>query len=134
MGVSYLWDTNIVIYFLQNQLSLSAGKFIAQSLKKHTPSISVITEIELLCWKTGSKKDHLVLQEFIDSIQVIELNQNIKLKTAEIRKNHKVKMPDAVIAATAITYGLSLLTRNVDDFKKIDNLDIINPFDANVPY
>lgn len=133
MGVNYLWDTNIVIYFLQNQLSLSAERFIAQSLKKHTPSISVITEIELLCWKTASKKDYLVLQEFIASIQVIELNPNIKLKTAEIRKNHKVKIPDAVIAATAITQGIRLLTRNVADFKKIDKLDIINPFDTDSP-
>lgn len=59
-----------------------------------------------------------MLQEFIASIQVMELNRSIKLKTAEIRKKHKVKIPDAIIAATAIAQGFTLLTRNVDDFKK----------------
>ncbi len=133
MGVSYLWDTNIVIYFLQNQLSPPAEKVIEQSLKNHIPSISVITEIELLCWKTANKKDYLMLQEFIASIQVMELNRSIKLKTAEIRKKHKVKIPDAIIAATAIAQGFTLLTRNVDDFKKISKLEIINPFDTDSP-
>lgn len=74
-----------------------------------------------------------MLQEFIASIQVMELNRSIKLKTAEIRKKHKVKIPDAIIAATAIAQGFTLLTRNVEDFKKIDKLDIINPFDTNLP-
>lgn len=91
------------------------------------PAISVITEIELLCWKTPTEKDVEILHDFINDTQVFELEKDIKLKTAEIRKAHKIKLPDAIIAATALTYDLTLLTRNVSDFKTIDGLRLINP-------
>ena len=60
---------------------------------------------------------------------VIELEQPVKLKTAEIRKAHKLKLPDAIIAATALVYDLTLLSRNVADFKNIVGLKMINPWD-----
>lgn len=87
----------------------------------------MITEIELLCWKTPTQKDIEVLHNFINDALVFELEKEIKLKTAEIRKTHKSKLPDAVIAATALVYDLILLTRNVSDFKNIDELKLINP-------
>jgi predicted nucleic acid-binding protein len=76
----------------------------------------------LLCWKTTSEKDLTVLRDFIDDAQVLELEKDIKLKTAEIRKAHKIKLPDAIIAATALAYDFTLLTRNVKDFKHIEGL------------
>jgi predicted nucleic acid-binding protein len=60
---------------------------------------------------------------------VIELEQPIKLKTADIRKAHRIKLPDAIIAATAIVYDLTLLSRNLSDFGGIADLKIINPWD-----
>jgi len=127
MGVTYLWDTNIVIYYLQQQLPSSAEKFIDKTLEHSGPAISAITEIELLCWKTPTEKDVLVLHDFINNALVFELEKEIKLKTAEIRKAYKIKLPDAVIAATALTYDLTLLTRNTRDFRNIDGLNLINP-------
>jgi predicted nucleic acid-binding protein len=59
----------------------------------------------------------------------IHTNQGIADKVVEIRKKYSIKLPDAIIAATALTNNLSLVTRNTDDFKSIDHLDIINPFD-----
>lgn len=85
-------------------------------LKDGQPIISAITEIELLCWKTATDKDLQVLHNFIDDALVIELEQSIKLKTADIRKMHKLKLPDAIIAATALVYELTLLSRNTADF------------------
>ena len=57
---------------------------------------------------------------------VFELERDIKLKTADIRKTHKIKLPDAIIAATALVHDLTLLTRNVNDFNKIKELNLIN--------
>ena len=48
--------------------------------------------------------------------------------TAELRKKHRIKLPDAIIAATAIAYSLTLVTRNTDDFRNIPDLNIIDPF------
>jgi len=102
MGIKYIWDTNTVIYYLQELFPLSAEKFIDETLQLEQPHISAITEIELLCWRSSKEKDVETLQNFINNVSVIELEQEVKLKTAEIRKNHKTKLPDAIIAATAI--------------------------------
>ena len=129
MGIKYLWDTNTVIYFLQNQFPISAEQFVDSTLEHSSPAISAITEIELLCWKTDNDKDLKVLYDFIEKATVFELERAIKLKTAEIRKAYKIKLPDAIIAATALIYKLTLITRNTKDFENIHELKVVNPFD-----
>jgi predicted nucleic acid-binding protein len=104
-------------------------KNIDSILQTNIPVISAITEIELLCWKTASENDLKVLNNFIQDATVIELEQEIKSKTAEIRKANKIKLPDSIIAATAIVYNLTIITRNTADFKNIDGLITINPFE-----
>lgn len=128
MGMIYLWDTNIVIYFLQQQFPTDAERFVDDLLKISKPAISAITEIELLCWKTANERDLEILQNFIDERRVIELEKEIKLKTAEIRKNYRIKLPDSIIAATALIHDLSLITHNHKDFENINGLTIIDPF------
>jgi predicted nucleic acid-binding protein len=127
MGVKYLWDTNTVIYYLQGHFKHSAELFVDGLLTRSHPAISAITEVELLCWKTDNAQDLALLHSFIDDIRVFELEKPIKLQTAAIRRTHKVKLPDAIIAATALVHGLTLLTRNVADFKNIPGLPIVNP-------
>ncbi|MBS1751892.1 MAG: hypothetical protein JST63_18480 [Bacteroidetes bacterium] len=80
MGIKYLWDTNTAIYYLQQQFPPNAEKFIDDLLKREQPVISAISEIELLCWKTATEKDLVVLHNFINDVFVIELDQPIKLK------------------------------------------------------
>lgn len=106
MGINYLWDTNIAIYYLQNQFSSGAEKFIDSIILKSIPSISVITEIELLSWKSSSKKDTLIIKQFISDSNVFELDQEIKKICADIRKEYGLKLPDAIIAATSIFNNL----------------------------
>jgi len=77
-----------------------------------------------------TKKDLEVLHSFINDVLIIELEYSIKMKTAEIRKKHNIKLPDAIIAATALVYDFTLITRNISDFKKIEGLQTINPWDV----
>jgi predicted nucleic acid-binding protein len=58
-------------------------------------------------------------------IEYITVNNTIKL----CHEVSKIKLPDAIIATTALENGYALVTRNVDDFKNIDRLHIINPWD-----
>lgn len=129
MGVKYLWDTNTVIYYLQQQFSLPAEKFVDSLITEAQPCISVITEIELLCWKAATDADLIVLHSFINDSLVIELEQAIKLRTAELRKQYaRIKLPDAIIAATALVYGLTLVTRNAKDFESVTGLATVDPW------
>ena len=129
MVISYIFDTNTVIYYLQKQFPENARNFINGLLSKTIPCLSVITEIELLCWKNGTEKDMKILKNFIDETKIIDLEKEIKLETIKIRKNHSIKLPDAIIAATAIVKDYSLITRNVEDFKNISNLTLQNPWE-----
>ncbi len=128
MGIKYLWDTNTVIYYLQQLFPPKAEKFIDDLLKHEQPVISAITEIELLCWKNPTTKDLEVINSFIKDALVIELLQTVKHKTAEIRRAYKIKLPDAIIAATALEYDLTLLSRNLSDFESIEGLKMLNPW------
>ena len=60
---------------------------------------------------------------------VLELSDEIVTKTIEVRIKHKLKVPDAIITATARVHNMTLITRNVADFGKIPSLSIINPWD-----
>jgi len=129
MGVAFLWDTNTVIYYLQKQLSIPAEMFIDEILSISRPAISAITEIELRCWKAATENDIIVLNNFINDSFVYELYSDVKYKTVEIRKEYNVKLPDAIIAATALVNNFTLLSRNSKDFIRIDGLKFVNPFD-----
>ena len=129
MGIKYLWDTNTAIYYLQKQFPPTAETFIDNTLSNHIPVLSAITEIELLCWKHSTLEEEKMLAHFIDDCLIIELEQSIKHKTAEIRKQHRIKLPDAIIAASAIVYNLILISRNVTDFRDIEALQVVNPWD-----
>lgn len=133
MGISYLWDTNTVIYYLQQQFSLEAEKFMDCIVEDSFPCISPITEIELLCWKSANENDLDLLKRFVNDAIVIELEKAIKLKTAEIRKQHRLKLPGAIIAATALVYDLELLTHNIKDFAGISQLKIATHGTQNRP-
>ena len=128
--MKYLWDTNIVIYYLQQQFPPAAEKFIDSILPISQPAISAITEIELLCWKTDNEEDTNTLQSFISDAQIFELEKNIKIKTVEIRRANSIKLPDAIIAATALIHDFTLLTRNLKDFKKVNGLQVISPWEV----
>jgi predicted nucleic acid-binding protein len=129
MELKYLWDTNTVIYYLQNQFSTAAEKFIDEVVSNFQPAISIITEIELLCWKTATTDDLSLINSFIQNAVVFELDSEIKSKTVFVRKNSGLKLPDAIIAATAINSGLTLISRNRNDFRKVKEMILIDPFE-----
>lgn len=55
------------------------------------------------------------------------MDENIANKAIELRRKINIKLADAVIAATAIMHNLKLATKNTDDFKGIEGIEIIDP-------
>ncbi|GAA3992164.1 type II toxin-antitoxin system VapC family toxin [Mucilaginibacter dorajii] len=128
MELKYLWDTNTVIYYLQKQFPETNEILMNDIINNYQPAISAITEIELLCWKTANENDLDVLKSFISDSIVFELENEVKVQTIEIRRLFNLKLPDAIIAATAITSKLILISNDRDGFTKIPSLKLINPF------
>lgn len=122
----YLIDTNVVSDYLTNSFSVSGFKFLDVIINK-TPIISIITKIELLCWNTDIETNHNI-KSFIDDSKVLNISDEIIYYCVKLRKSKKIKTPDALIAATALAYGYTLITNNEKDFLKIDGLKVINPY------
>lgn len=125
MGKEYLIDTNSVIDYLDNKLPEKANVLIDGIDSK----ISVITRMELLAWPGASDEQTSVLKEFIIASEVFALEEPIILKAIDIRRTYKTKLPDAIIAATALVNQLTLVSRNTKDFDKIEGLEVINPYE-----
>jgi predicted nucleic acid-binding protein len=124
MGKGYLIDTNVVIDYLENKLPEHSLTLIDDL----NIQISIISRMELLAWPKASESQLAILTGFINASNVLSLSEDIILKTIDIRKDYRVKLPDAIIAATAIINDFSLFTRNITDFKKINGLTIIDPY------
>jgi predicted nucleic acid-binding protein len=126
VGTGYLIDTNVVIGYLDRTLP-PKGMEIVTLIIDETPKISVITKIEVLRYNT-SVDGYKVINDFIIECKVLQLDDSVIDKTIEICKSHRIKLPDAVIAATALVNDLALITRNISDFKNIKGLELLNPW------
>lgn len=123
MDKEYLIDTNILIEYAGNLLPETADSFISKIIDKQF-TISIINKIEILGHNTASKD----IDVFIGLADILELTEAIANKTIELRKKYKTKLPDAIIAATAIVNQLSIITRDIKDFEKIEGLEVLNPY------
>lgn len=122
----YLIDTNAVIDYLGQKLTFSGRDFM-NGIINVVPIVSVITKIEVLGFN-ASDKHYQLLTNFMNDATVLDLTGNIVDVTISIRKNFKIKLPDAIIAATALVYDLILISRNISDFRNIKDLKVINPY------
>lgn len=121
----YLVDTNVLIDYLNNKLPDHSARLF----ENIEINLSIISKIELLAWKEASQEQIDIIESFLDTTIILGLSESVARKTIEIRKTHRVKLPDAIIAATAMTNDLALVTRNVSDFKSINGLQLINPWE-----
>ena len=116
-GIEYLADTNCFIYFLEGHPAFSS--FIYDNW-----AYSYITEIELLSKSSLTSQQEKVIQAILSSCIKLHHTQQISDKAIAIRKKHKLKLPDAIIAATAQLLDIPLLTTD-KEFAKIDNFNCL---------
>ena len=124
----YLLDTNILIYYFADEIPPKELETI-EDIFKTSFYISVITRIEFLGWKKHTEKGYEKAKEFIGFSKVIYLTKKIADRAIDIRREYRIKLPEAVIAATASSKNLTPVTRNDDDFRDIQYLEIYNPFE-----
>ncbi|WP_026631135.1 type II toxin-antitoxin system VapC family toxin [Dyadobacter alkalitolerans] len=127
MGKRYLIDTNVVTKYLTEELSENGLDLIDSIIDAGDAQISVISRIELLGF--APKSDHLAqfIKQFLQIFNEFGIAEDIVQKTIKIRKAYRIKIPDAIIAATALTSDLILLSDNDSDFGKVSGLKYINP-------
>ncbi len=116
-GNRLLLDTNAVLGFLGNSRYKSV-------FNKKTLFVSAITELELLSFHALADEELDKINIFLGFCEIIELTPNIKSKTIELRRQHKLKLPDSIICATALTHSLILVSAD-KQLQKIKELKVI---------
>ena len=120
-GEKVLFDSNVIIYLSKRELSRD---YIDQF---DDIRISVITYMEILGFRFRSEQEENLVNELVGLFETVFISPAIADKVIEIRKNYTIKLPDAIIAATAICENLSLVTGNISDFRDI-GVSLIDPF------
>ena len=123
MGKRYLLDTNTVLDYMGNKLPVNAKNELAKIIDEEI-NLSVINKIELL----GFAKVDRDLIDFVSYSNIYQLDEDITELTIEVRKKYRIKLPDAIIAATALHHDLILFTNNTSDFDKIKGIKLLNPY------
>ncbi len=120
----YLIDTNVISEYFSASLPVT-GMALLDKVINSIPNISIITQIELLCWRTDNITEQKVIKFIKDSL-ILDINNDIVTHCVDLKRNKKIKTPDAIIAATAISHKLTLITSDTD-FNNIPDLEVINP-------
>ena len=91
-------------------------------------NISIISKIEFLGWHKFSVEQYEKAVNFLNGATIFSLAEATVDRTIRIKRQKRMKLPDGVIAATCLINDLTLVTRNTDDFKNIEDLKLYNPF------
>ncbi|WP_221390597.1 type II toxin-antitoxin system VapC family toxin [Dyadobacter sp. NIV53] len=127
MEQRFLMDSNAVIDYIAKRIPSNGQNFINQIIDEEF-LISSIVKIEVLGFNESIPARMLELKEFISLATLLSLNDSVIEQTIELRKNYqKLKLGDAIIAATALIHNLTVITRNTNDFKNINGLVVLNP-------
>ena len=106
-----VFDTNILIDHLSG-IPAASSTILAHSDR----FISRITWIEVMVGSNRPGQSLAEVRAFLTGFRIIELDDAIAEESVAVRQNHKVKLPDAIIFATARRCGIPLMTRNTKDF------------------
>ena len=116
-GIDFLADTNFIIH-------LNEGNPLVKPFLDFNFGVSYISEIELLGAFSISKVKKVQVQNILDDCRIFEMTNEIKIVCIKIRQQYKLKVPDAIIAATAIVYKIPLISSDCD-FEKIKEINLI---------
>ena len=120
-----LIDSNIIIYASKPEYP-DLRIFVAQ----HSPVTSAISYVEVLGYHKLTTQDRSFLEAFFSATTVLPISQDIVEQATRLRQVKKMSLGDALIAGTALTHNLTLVTRNATDFAWIAGLQVLNPFDS----
>jgi predicted nucleic acid-binding protein len=111
--VKALFDTNVLVDYL------NAVPQARTELQRYTEkAVSIITWMEVMVGATGDVE--VATRSFLSSFDVIALDGEIAERAVNLRRNHHIKLPDAIILATAQVHAMLLVTRNTKDFSTDD--------------
>jgi predicted nucleic acid-binding protein len=118
-----LLDSNIIIYAHKAEYQI-----IRDFIRDKTIYASAISYLETLGYHQIRLEEEFVLEKFFTVAMLLPISDSVIKKATELRQQRKLSVGDAIIAATALIYNETLVTRNIRDFEWIGGLQLLNPF------
>lgn len=126
MGMNMLVDSNVIIDYVSNRIPEKSAKQLDIYFNSNF-SVSIVSKIEVLGFNT-QEYELEQLESFIQLSSIVYIDEAVAVKTIEIRRMKRIKLPDAIIAATALVQNCILLSHNTTDFNKIEGLQVLDPY------
>jgi predicted nucleic acid-binding protein len=120
-----LLDSNIIIYAAQAE-----NAWLREFIAEWEPAVSSLSYVETLGYYRLSEVEKQFLEEFFSVSFVIPISQPVLNQAVVLRQIRRMSLGDAIIAGTALTHNLKLVTRNIKDFQWIEGLQLLNPFEV----
>ena len=118
-----LLDSNIII-IASKLVQVKLISYLRNNEKNlHT---SIVSQIEVLGYHQLKEVEKKFLQNFFNAIPILPLNDIVAAKAIELRQRKPISLADAIIAATALTYDLTLFTDNIKDYAGIKGLKLVS--------
>ena len=118
-----LLDSNILIYANQPEHSFLRAWVLAPDTR-----VSALSIPEVLGFAELDPVAEAEFEEWFEALFLFDVTRAVLRRSATLRRERRLKLGDAIIAATALEHGCELVTRNVGDFTGIRGLTVINPF------
>ena len=119
-----LIDSNIIIYASQSE---HAG--LREFIAAQAPAVSAVSYVEVLGYHELTATEELLLREFFAVSTMLPIDQDVLDQAVTLRRQQKMSLGDALVAATALVHRLPLATHNVNDFAWIDGLTVVDPLE-----
>lgn len=118
-----LLDSNIII-IASKLVHVKLISYLRNNEKNlHT---SIVSQIEVLGYHQLKEVEKKFLQNFFNAIPILPLDDSVAAKAIELRQRKPISLADAIIAATALTYDLTLFTDNIKDYVGIKGLKLVS--------
>ena len=121
-----LIDSNIIIY-----ASKPEGAELRLFLDTFSRFVSVISYIEAFGYQNLTEEENQQLARIFQRTRILSLTDTIAQQAVSLRQQRRMGLGDAIIAATAIVHGLTLVTHNTEDFRRIGELELLDPLTNN---
>ncbi|MBI4451665.1 type II toxin-antitoxin system VapC family toxin [Candidatus Woesearchaeota archaeon] len=122
-----LIDTNVIVDHLRS--FAPAMVFVESCLGRDSVFFSAITEVELLAGDSNKdRKKREMLLHLLGTWTKVAPDNPIAASAGDIRREHGLDVPDAIVAATALYLDAEIMTRNIKDFKHVPGLRARAPY------
>lgn len=118
-----LLDSNVII-----DAAKPGGTHLNVWLKEPNASVSIISRIESLGFHRLTPVEEGQIAQSLALLPELPLDDEVAKRATGLRQQRKMKLGDAIIAATALEYGVPLVTRNTSDFRLVAGLTVIDPY------